>query len=80
MKHPARGMGAPTMLAEKRHPVHRGLGACKHRHHLVMTAGGLNRAGSLDGGVRQWARLGRGGLSPVVECDLGRGLGPRGLQ
>ena len=67
------------MLAEKRHAVRRGLDVCRHRHDLVLITGGLNGAGSLDGGVRQRARLGRGGLSPVVECELGQGLGPRGL-
>ncbi len=80
MKHPARGTGAPTMLAEKIHPVPRGLGVYMHRHDMVLITGSLNRAGSLDGGVRQRARLGRGGVSLVVECELGQGLGPRALH
>ena len=80
MKHRARGTGAPAMLAEKIHPVRRGLGMYMHRHDLVLITGGLNRASSLDGRVRQRARLGREGLSPAVECELGQGLGPRCLH
>ena len=75
VKHPARGTVAPPMLAEKRHQVRRGLGAYMHRKVLVLIAGGLNRAGSLGGCVRQ-----RGRLFPVFDYELGQGLGPRGLH
>ncbi len=46
-----------------------------HHHDLVLITGGLYTAGSLHGGVRR-----RAWHSPVLEYELGQGLGPRSLQ